>query len=399
MDFESYLSYYRPLTTGQSWSDYLRATQGAEVGAAIVREHIERTSYEQVSAIREASQEQVSAIKEASRQNQAAIKKAAEMQALAHVKIAQVQVEAIQRAAKLIGFQLENNQKELSFLNRRMDIVIEQNRLGFLLQQNIAELLKIPDSEKERQQAITLGIKFFINASKDPDLYDDALEELLRAEKMMKQDYFVLHRIGCIYLFVEKHMDIPKARDYFVRAGKYASVESDSNAVRLVNLLNNSITEEYTKGTSDTDSIKLLAADSYEKAALASYILGDDEKAIEYQKKAVSFNSIPENRFKLCKYLIRGGKVDEAIKQLDCAINKKPEIMEAILCDVDTAGSANVIELLEKKVQEIDIAVEEALEIVLCGEKADKSLANDLFKSEHTSYVNRAHLVNRVVKL
>ena len=61
----------------------------------------------------------------------------------------------------------------LNFINRNLDIQIEQQKLSNLLLQNIAELLRVPDSEKERQHCIELGVKFFVNASKDEDLYAD----------------------------------------------------------------------------------------------------------------------------------------------------------------------------------------------------------------------------------
>lgn len=384
-----FLSYWRPWDEGSSfvdsWGDYIRDKSMAEYSADLIGSHI-----------RAASREQTQAIQEASRQQTMATMQSAKIQAMVMQKVGAIQVEAIQKAATMIGYQLEDNRKELSFLNRRMDFVIEQNRLGLLLQKNIADLLKIPDSEKERQQAITLGMQFLFNASKDPDLYDDALEEFLRAETFKKQDYFVLHQIGCIYLFVDKHLDVLKARDYFVRAGKYSSVESDPNAIRLVNLLTNSINADYTKNTSDPKNIGLLAADSYEKAALASYILGEDENAINYQEKAVLLNSIPENSFKLAKYLIRGGKTSDGIKQLERAIIEKPEMMDAILCDVDTAAETKVIEFVEKKVQEIDLAIEESLELLLnyqnsCSEK----IVSDLYNGDRLTYAQRVKLIDK----
>ena len=130
---------------------------------------------------------------------------------------------------------LSDISKELSALNRRADILIEQQRMTNLLLQNVVELLKIPNSEKERQQAITNGIRFLANASINPELFKDALEEFLKAENYQKQDYFVLHRIGCIYLYSEEDLAPDKAMDYFVRSAKYAKVESDPNAVRMAN--------------------------------------------------------------------------------------------------------------------------------------------------------------------
>lgn len=124
----------------------------------------------------------------------------------------------------------------LAFLNRNVDLLIEQQRLSNLLLRNITALLRVPESEKERQRSIELGIKFFINARKDPDLYTDALEMLLKAEELMQQDYFVLHRVGCIYLHVDKHVDVAKALHYFTRAGKYAAVESEPQAFQLAQI-------------------------------------------------------------------------------------------------------------------------------------------------------------------
>jgi len=65
-----------------------------------------------------------------------------------------------------------------------------------------------------------------------------ALNELLEAEKLMHADYFVLHRIGMIYLYVPELANLENALAYFTRAGKYAAVESDPKAARLSNILN-----------------------------------------------------------------------------------------------------------------------------------------------------------------
>lgn len=391
MEPSFFLSYWRPWNENtslvDSWGDYLRDTSLVDYGVDRIGEHIQRASRDQVYAIEEASKRQAHVTAQA-----------AKMQAMAMAKVGAAQVEAIQKAATMIGYQLEDTKKGLVFLNRRMDIVIEQQRVGLMLQNNIAQLLKIPDSEKERQQAITLGIQFFVNASKDPDLFDDALEEFLRAESMKKQDYFVLHRIGCIYLFTQKHLDIPKALDYFLRAGKYSSVESDPSALRLANILTNSINSEYTKNTSDQKSIQLLAGDSYEKAALASYILGDDEKAIDYQKKAISFNSSPENRFRLGKYLVRVGKKTEAIKQLNSAIERKPELMDAVLSDVDIAGDSRVIDFVNKKVREINFALEELFEATLFDGRYFNKIASDLYYGANLPYAKRVQLVTKYNK-
>lgn len=155
-----------------------------------------------------------------------------------------VQVEAINKLGQAMGQgmnvlskQMSEINQNLQFLNRNMDLQIEQQKLTNLLLENIAELLRVPDVEKQRQHCIELGIKFLVKAQQDPDLYDDALEELLKAEALMRQDYFVLHRIGLIYLSTQKHINPEKALDYFIRAAKYASVETDEEILEYFNSL------------------------------------------------------------------------------------------------------------------------------------------------------------------
>jgi uncharacterized protein (TIGR02145 family) len=277
------------------------------------------------------------------------------------------QVNAINDLAFDIGYgldilssQMEDVSGQLRFLNRNMDIQIEQQKLSNLLLQNIAELLRVPDSEKERQLSIEMGVKFLVNASKDPDLYNDALEEFHKAEGLRKQDYFVLNRLGTIYLYTEKHMNPEKALEYFLLAGKYASVESDPKAMRLANVMTKSF--DTVNSIDSTESIQHLAADSYEKAAFAAYVLGRFDDAENHQKKALKLNPSPQNRFILAKYSVRNGNTDEAVKYLDTAIDEKPELLLAVFKELDLANEKSVLDLVKSKDellnQEIDKTIQ-----------------------------------------
>ena len=277
------------------------------------------------------------------------------------------QVDAINNLAHEIGYgmdvlssQLEDVSGELRFLNRNMDIQIEQQKLSNLLLQDIAELLRVPDSEKERQLSIEMGVKFLVNAAKDPDLYDDALEELHKAEELRKQDYFVLHRLGAIYLYAEKHMNPEKALDYFLLAAKYASVESDPEAMRLANVMTQSFD---TVNSSDTiESIQHLAGDSYEKAAFACYVLGRFEEAEKNQKKALKLHPSPENKFLLAKYAVRSGNIDDGVKHLSEAIDESPELMGGVFKELDLANEKAVIEMGKKKNSVANAEIDEIIQ-------------------------------------
>lgn len=197
-------SYWRPWNENSSvfdsYLDYIKDTSIVKYGADIIGQYIESASSEQIESIKNLSQE-------------------------------------IGYGFNIISQQLESINENLIFLNQKLDIQIEQQRLNNLLLQEISELLKIPDKEKERYQAINLGLKFFINSQYNPELFWDSLSEFLKAESLMSQDYFVLNRIGYIYLYAPNLINPSKSLEYFERAAKYSVVESKPTSARFINIL------------------------------------------------------------------------------------------------------------------------------------------------------------------
>jgi len=300
-----------------SYLDYVKDVSLVKYGADTVGKYIKQASKEQIKAIEQVGRE-------------------------------------IGRGMNIISDQLSEINTSLSFINRNVDILIEQQKLSNLLLENIMELLRVPDIEKERQQSIERGVGFFVNAKMNSDLYSDALEWLLKAESLMKQDYFVLHRIGCIYLYVEKYINPVKAVDYFARAAKYASVQSSDDAVHLANALTDNFNTVNSEINNSKTQIELLAADSYEKAAFSSYILGKFQDAVNYQSKAYNYKPSAENQFLLSKYLIRYGNISEAIINLGSCINQKPNLAIAVFKEIDLFNSPEVIKLIKNKNDDID---------------------------------------------
>ncbi len=156
--------------------------------------------------------------------------------------------------------------------------------INFLLQ-NVTELLRIPDFQKERQYFIETGFKHYKNAVLDPDLSQDALTNLLEAETREKTDYIVLHRIGMIYLYDPKQLDIAKAEDYFRRAAKYAIVDASPNAAKMASILANTA-EQVTAANAP----KELAAQSNFQASVACYAQGKFAEAAELAQKAFALS-------------------------------------------------------------------------------------------------------------
>ena len=255
----------------------------------------------------------------------------------------------------ILSHQLKEIHAELNFLNKKLDIQIEQQKITNNLLENIGSLLRVPDSEKERQRSIELGLKFFLNAQKDEDFFTDSLAEFLKAEGLMKQDYFVLHRIGLIYLYSFKNLDPQKALDYFTRAAKYASVENDPKAAELaIFLTKKSNNSEVLNGV---NAMQILTADSYEKAAFAAYVLGNFELAVKLQTKASENNITTENLFILAKYQARANQIYACLQNLSRAIDEIPSMALAIFKDLDLINELGVLTLIELKNDNINKSI------------------------------------------
>ena len=353
-------SYWRPWKEESnkldSFLDYTRDVSLAKYQADTVGQYISQASTEQIQAIgdlgqkvgldiRRASERQVEAIGDLSQQISADISKAS----VQNVQAIEQLGNQMETGLNILSDQMSDITTELTFVNKNLTIQIEQQKLTNLLLENVCDLLRVPDSEKERQHCIELGLKFFVNAQKDDDLFADALEELLDAEKLMKQDYFVLHRIGLIYMYSIKHINPLTAIDYFTRAAKYASVESDPKAARLANVLARTGIHANTNIETDTNSIQSLAADSYEKAAFAAYVLGNFELSVMHQNKAVKYNNSAENYYFLAKYQTRTKQIDLSIQNLEMAINKMPASALAVFKDLDLVNEPEVLKLIGEK--------------------------------------------------
>ena len=239
---------------------------------------------------------------------------------------------------------------QLQGVNQRLSLILDEARTSNVLQQNIAELLRIPDSQKQRQHHVELGLKFLKNALRDADLYQDALQELLAAEKLMASDYFVLHRIGLIYLYAPELGNLEQALDYFTRAAKYAAIESDPSASRLSNILGKKANTRFDQQPDPSaGDVSALAAESYHHAGTALYALGRFEDAAKMAEKAVKYHAGEgKYHFYLAKYQARNGKIDSAVAHLEKAVELIPAMALATIGDYDLNQLQPILEVLEK---------------------------------------------------
>jgi len=327
-------TYWNPLAKDSnvvgSWFDYVKDTSLAKYTADSVGRYIQQASSDQISAIDTTGRRICGAL---------------------YSGFADLQEE------------LEKVTKELQGVNQRLDLVLDEARTSNLLQENMAELLRIPDSQKQRQHHIEMALKFLKNALKDEDLYQDALRELLEAEKLMHADYFVLHRIGMIYLYVPAFGNLEKAVDYFSRAGKYAAVESHPEAARLINILAKKVNKRFS-GQAELPSadVSMLAADSYYQAGTALYALGRFDEAAKIAEKAVKCQPHEAKyHFFFAKYLARSGNPETAVSQLEKATELVPTMALAALGDYDLNQARLILDLLNRLNEAVNAELQRGL--------------------------------------
>jgi tetratricopeptide (TPR) repeat protein len=255
-----------------------------------------------------------------------------------------------------LDYTLSDIRSELGNISEMLDwnfsIIIAEHRISNMLLGNIAELLRIPDIQKERQYYVEQGLKFFKNVVFDDDFFNEALSNLSKAEAIEPTDYFILHHIGLIYLNSIKHLDIPKAESYFSRAAKYSNAELNNNATITQDILRLNSNENYNNQFS-IEPIKLQTAESYMYIGRCKYIQGDMEAAIEYCNK--SYSMLPElleAGYLKAKALSALGRMEESFQVLDIIVDTNRFYMTKILSDKDFVLKKETTQFLVKKKEE-----------------------------------------------
>ncbi len=245
-------------------------------------------------------------------------------------------------------------------LDWRLTAVEDQLRISNMLLGNIALLLRVPDFQKERQYYIEQGFKHYKNATLDSDIYEDALKNLLEAEKRETTDYVVLHRIGMIYLYANKEeiLSLSKAEEYFRRAAKYAIVESNPDTQQTLNLLSGDSSKELSAQATTPEAAKAVAARAYFQAGVACYAQGKFAEAVELSEKAYSLlPSFLEAGFLQAKSIALLGNGEKSAEILQGIIETERFYAAKTASDADFAIKKEVKSMLQ---QLRDDAIEKA---------------------------------------
>lgn len=230
---------------------------------------------------------------------------------------------------------IEQNLIDLSqIIDYKLTTIIEQNKITNFLLNHITYLLKLPDSEKEKNRNIEVGLKHFKNANYEKSLYKDSLVFFEKAKKIDHTDFITLYYIGMIHLYGDECINLSDALKYFIQAGKYSEVESNEYASKLIMLLKYSTDKEINENISSSEYLKKFAAESYYQASIASFALSDFLSSKSYAKKAIDLNSNFQIAHILyCRAMIKDNDAYSAIKYLSKYLLRNPIVYEIISSD------------------------------------------------------------------
>lgn len=285
-------TYYNPFDShkdnlGNTFLDYVKDVNLANYSSQVVGKFIEQQTEEQLSAINNLSTE-----------------------------------------LSMIG---EDIRHGFNKIDQRLTLIqVEQFNTNLLLN-DIKQILKQPDSEKQRMKHIELGVKFFNQSLKNEDLIIDAVEEFDKAFALMKQDWFTAYQLGLCHTFYQTVQDLSKAEAYFLNAAKYASVDT-----LVVNDFNEAFYKSISLTENKDNNLLDFAAECYLQVALIKYIQADFLGAVNYAKKATSIS--PSNAkafFLLAKYQSRIGENLSAIESLKVASTLDVHIYKIFHDDID----------------------------------------------------------------
>lgn len=218
-----------------------------------------------------------------------------------------------------------------SMLDWKTDLLIENQRITNLFMGKIVNLLKIPDSQKQRGYYVEQGMNYLKNAIEEgtkSDFFTDALDELTKAQQIEEKDFFTLHKLGLIYLNSKKHLDIEKADSYFRMSARYSKAAA-----------NVAISQKQISYNDEIFSKEILleeTASALNYASRCNYIKTSFRDAIDLAKQANEIQpNNPEYGFQLAKCYSANGQDQQAAEALKKVIEIDKYYSIKALSDMD----------------------------------------------------------------
>lgn len=276
-----------------------------------------------------------------------------------------------------------------SMLDWKTDILIEEQKITNLYLGNIARMLKIPDSQKQRSYHVEQGLTYLKNAIEEgpkSDFYTDAFDEFSKAKQIEEKDYFSLQKIGLIHISSTKHFDPEKAEMYFKAAARYAKAASTAAPIKASQISSDTV---FTK-----EILLEEAATSLDYASRCDYIqINKLPTAIELSQQAADLRpQNPEFGFQLAKCLSAYGQEQKAIEALLNVIELDKYYFVKILMDLDFINKQNIIRTLEafanKFIKQVSEKINYLKSIILENSQAKEKFNTIINEFTEVNYLN-----------
>lgn len=148
--------------------------------------------------------------------------------------------------------------------------------------------------------------------------YEESLNDFLESERKNYQDFSIHFSIGNIHLYQQQPPNLAAARDYYLKAGKYATPKSAYHA-----------------------------ALGYMYAGFVSYMLRNDAAAVEYGRRAVTLDpTLAEAWYNLAKFAAAAGKGEIVASALEQAITRDQNYAVKARVDPDFARAETAVQAL-----------------------------------------------------
>ena len=296
-------------------------------------------------AIRETGEMNAAVVTIQSQQVQDAIQVSSQRQRDAIIQSSNAICSTLESGFSDLNYGLQDVKQEINGLSNLVghgfSLLLEGQKMTNQYLGQIQNLLRIPDSQKQRVYHIEEGMKYLQNAfrqSSNSDFYTDALDEFKKSEAIEKKDFFSLYHIGFIYLKSNKHLDPKTAEAYFRNSARYYLAEA---LVSGTTVSNNLLTTH--KG------FLLEAAEAYLFAAEACYIQEKFSEAAQLAAEAwQTLPALTKAGFMHSKYLAANNQVNEATKNLEKVIRENRYFSMEVLSDLDLISKPEIVNLLFK---------------------------------------------------
>jgi len=238
-------------------------------------------------------------------------------------------------------------------LDTHLKMMIDEQRYNNILSENIALLLKVADSQKERRLNIEKGLKFFNDSLRDPSFFEYSLKFFENTIKDDDTDYFVLDKIGLIYLCSKQHKNYDEAIKHFTKAVKFSKVDTHPSSIRLANILVGDVTRPLKSQTITIDYIKYITGQSLLWISIAYYEQGKFPEAIKFAQEAFQMaHTLLDAGFHLAKSLAANNENKNAAEVLEPIIRQNRDYSLKTISDIDLAPKIEIKNLLENLRQE-----------------------------------------------